>query len=364
MGNHSVGWNALGGFGDTFALPLIFSLVMLPVIRKWNIWIFIIAMWATVLINPHNWFARYVPQLWIIPVIVLCALSAQSNIEPSIKKRFSWIVYFMAFLLMLPGWAALKHVSEGNRCMFGLDNQTRQRQQLLYLNVLFPGQLHFIRAKEYGRNFYHYHVVAFIHAMRPTVSFNDDCHEHSLHVCDYAFQRVLYTPDESERLNQVLVSHASETILVAVKSEASRNLSEETKRFFRDAGGNIDQLKYRNAYTAVLQGGRVVVEKIDVNACELEFRDPKTGRLFRLASAGFHSGNFSSIKIDGKEHSPNKHGLNMVILSANNPPFGYAFDTWTEPNPYGIPHLTLRRYQVIEKMLKFRLGQLQSVWQE
>ena len=362
LANINVNPWGLNAFGVQFAIPLAFSLFMLPMIRNGNVWILLIAIWATVLIQPHNWYGRYVPQLWIIPVIVLCALSAQSKDYPSIKRRFDWIIYFMIFLFLTASWGGAR---QANKCQKDIRSRTIT---LFYLSECFPGRLYFSttstrdpwRGFSCSRCFYE----AFIRDMSPVALLGEEqCHSLSGEIGGigpYAHYRVSYIPsDESEALNSILSRHASETLLVSLKDDAKmpQSFSDDTKQFFRDAGGNIDQLKEGGAYVAVLQGGKIVAEEIDDETCELKFRDPQTGQSFRLTS-----GNNSSIRINKKEHSPNRRGLNVVVLDENPYPIGYSFDTFADPNPPGVPHLVLRNHQVITEMLKLRLRQLQNVW--
>ena len=349
----------INGFGEAFAIPLVFSLIMLPLVRKGNVWILIIAIWATVLVQPHNWWARYVPQLWIFPVIVLCALSAQFTIYPPIKKRFDWIVYFMVFLFLAASWASLQLVLKVNK------NIRKQAAQFLSLNTNCPGHLHFeLHHPPYasGPCFRLYYETLIREAFPGALLVDRHGSQHSLDYVVWGYCRVSYSPDEQKTLHRILTRHASETLLVSVKDEASSNLSEVTKQFFHNAGGSIDQLKFRNAYVAIIQRGKIVEEKIDDNTCELQFRDPKTGRLFHLVSTGGNGDSHSSIRINGMEYSPNNRGLNIVIVNTNDPPISYSFDTHVEPDPFGTPHIGLSQYQVIKEMMNLRLRQLQNVW--
>ena len=65
----------IAGFGPMFALGVIISIISLLLIilkedlRK-EVLLLIIPILLTVAINPENWWARYVPQLWIIPIII------------------------------------------------------------------------------------------------------------------------------------------------------------------------------------------------------------------------------------------------------------------------------------------------------
>lgn len=65
----------IAGFGPMFALGAIISIIsLLAIILKEGsikeVLLLTIPLLLTVTINPENWWARYVPQLWIIPIIV------------------------------------------------------------------------------------------------------------------------------------------------------------------------------------------------------------------------------------------------------------------------------------------------------
>jgi len=79
-------------FGSLFTVSMWFSLLMMPLIRRKEYWILLLAVWATIGVQPHLWMSRYILHLWLIPVIVSCALLSQFNEVPEYRRRFMIIV--------------------------------------------------------------------------------------------------------------------------------------------------------------------------------------------------------------------------------------------------------------------------------
>lgn len=99
-------------------------------------------------------------------------------------------------------------------------------------------------------------------------------------------------------------------IVITVKDEASRYISGFTARY--DLGLNMN-LKFRGAYVAVIDPKRdFLYEKNSDSKIECSYRVGK--RYVDIVSAGFESGNVSSVKVDGDECSLNQNGINVVIL--------------------------------------------------
>ena len=85
---------------------------------------------------------------------------------------------------------------------------------------------------------------------------------------------------------------------------------------------NIAQLGHYGSYIGIYYKNKLLFEKVDnMGAVQEVF---KKGQILRgyalkkdleLYSAGATWGRTSSIKIDGKDYSPNKIGLNFVVLN-------------------------------------------------
>lgn len=88
----------IGGFGPLFGLIVIltFSLLLINyrTLNRKELWYFGIivgVIMVSILINPETWWARYIPQLWIIPLIILI-LMLKNNIK-SYLSYFILVVY-------------------------------------------------------------------------------------------------------------------------------------------------------------------------------------------------------------------------------------------------------------------------------
>lgn len=74
--------------------------------------------------------------------------------------------------------------------------------------------------------------------------------------------------------------------------------------------------KFRFGYVAVLDAGELVFEQIAPSTLDIvEYKGALNGSDIELLSVGFNApqGNAGIIKINGKNHSPNKRGLNFVV---------------------------------------------------
>ena len=93
--------NNLSRFGNFFLIPMWFSLFMMPLIRRKEVWFLLIAVWVTIWIQPHIWYARYIPHLWVVPVIVAGAVLSQFNTSPEYRRRFVAIVGIVLMCMLI-----------------------------------------------------------------------------------------------------------------------------------------------------------------------------------------------------------------------------------------------------------------------
>ena len=99
-------------------------------------------------------------------------------------------------------------------------------------------------------------------------------------------------------------------IVMSVKDEASRYISGFTARF--GMGLNMN-LKFRGSYVAVIDMKRdFLYEKNASSKIECSYR--VGNKYIDIISAGFESGNTSSIKVGDNEYSFNATGLNVAIF--------------------------------------------------
>jgi len=103
------------------------------------------------------------------------------------------------------------------------------------------------------------------------------------------------------------------TVFISAKDEATRSLTPEIMDQLKEIGVQSDlQGKTRYSYLAVCQGGKSLYEALEPDRLTYGGNLPN-GTPYTLESAGFSSGNISSINIGGKEYSVNNRGLNIVV---------------------------------------------------
>ncbi len=125
-------------------------------------------------------------------------------------------------------------------------------------------------------------------------------------------------PKQQLRLDQYLDKLGEHLVILSVKDEATNQLSAESRAWLRNAGANIDSLKYRQGYLLVLgYDKKVIYEQFDTGqGAYLEMKAGKDQKI-TLLSKGNISGNESSVKLAGRELSQNSRGINVVAIDKN-----------------------------------------------
>lgn len=101
-------------------------------------------------------------------------------------------------------------------------------------------------------------------------------------------------------------------IVISVKDEASKYIKKFTSA--KNLGLKLP-LGYRSSYVAVADASRdFLYEEASEGKIECSYK--VKDRYIDIVSAGFTSGNTSSIKIDGEEYSFSKNGLNIAIFNS------------------------------------------------
>ncbi len=91
----------VGGFGWIFGLCLIFTFGLLFFLWGSDRWLVLLAIAASIAVQPHNWFARFVPQMWFIPIFVFACIRMDTYQYPRLERRSSYFMGGLAFLLLL-----------------------------------------------------------------------------------------------------------------------------------------------------------------------------------------------------------------------------------------------------------------------
>lgn len=139
--------------------------------------------------------------------------------------------------------------------------------------------------------------------------------------------------------------------LVAVKDEGSGALKSDTKRAFTSMGSEMAKLRHRGSYAGIFHQGEVLTEEIahgqpvaiDGNEVEsLNEALDKRNTTLKIESAGYESGNYGRIFVNGKNLSPGSRGHNFVILDENFEPVNtinvdtFATDRITDYDSYRL----------------------------
>jgi len=107
------GQQELSGFGPFFSGILLISLLVFAVIlasyRKAPIFTYLLALMLvtifTVLITPYSWWARYVPQFWLVPAIILCL----AELLLPAGRRWLVVILYLSTLINV-AWALLNPI--------------------------------------------------------------------------------------------------------------------------------------------------------------------------------------------------------------------------------------------------------------
>ena len=106
-------------------------------------------------------------------------------------------------------------------------------------------------------------------------------------------------------------------VFVVAADDASESLDDEIIEGLKKLGleGKIFGA-YRQSYYAVVTKEKTEEEvSLDSLRTSGSFRDGRS--IYQIASAGYESGNFCSVRIDGREYAKNKRGLNFVVYDCS-----------------------------------------------
>lgn len=124
-------------------------------------------------------------------------------------------------------------------------------------------------------------------------------------------------------IKDFLEKRSDATIILAVKDDAKTALSGEFKDWMKAKGSNIRELPFRGGYAAILRKNLLATE----NIATTDTAQVSLGKI-QVQSAGRAGGNFSSIRVNGKEYSPNLRGINIVVLKKDTIREVINFDTY------------------------------------
>lgn len=137
-------------------------------------------------------------------------------------------------------------------------------------------------------------------------------------------------------------------VVISVRDEAQENLPTEFVDAIADIGGHLGDLKFRGAYAAIIEHGKLVAEQLGPNGIAHVTRSPdaETGSpKIEVDSRGFGNKQRASIRIGGRQYSPNRRGLNIVVYDLRRQVKRHAFavDTHLPPGANSSTFIAVRR---------------------
>ncbi|MDO4568826.1 MAG: hypothetical protein Q4D38_00400 [Planctomycetia bacterium] len=92
---------SVNGNHRSFFLLLVFSLSLLFLMKKWEYWLVIGTVLLTIIIQPHSWWERFIPQIFALPVLILICVQNQITKEhPKLKVRWTMMTSVLLLLLL------------------------------------------------------------------------------------------------------------------------------------------------------------------------------------------------------------------------------------------------------------------------
>nr|MCR4688845.1 hypothetical protein [Saccharofermentans sp.] len=134
--------------------------------------------------------------------------------------------------------------------------------------------------------------------------------EHLVYINDDNTSALSY--DSIEEYIEKISTLEDMTIFIAVRDEASLNLTEEIRDKFALLGLECPVYdKFHNSYVGIVGDGLLIE---DTSELMLNYTGTlPDGRGYEVTSAGFDSGNCCSIEIDNVNYAPDRRGFNFVI---------------------------------------------------
>ena len=123
------------------------------------------------------------------------------------------------------------------------------------------------------------------------------------------------------------------TIFLSVRDDAKARLPEVVTRLLKSLGcDKVENLQFQGSYVAVIDRGRMVSESVNnTGKAQLEYN--RHDDIVELESAGVKFGDRSIIRIAGVNQSPNRRGINVVVIDHDNRLHRYNYDFYEFSDP-------------------------------
>lgn len=141
-----------------------------------------------------------------------------------------------------------------------------------------------------------------------------------------------------ETLFEFLQRHYQHTLLIAVKDEATAQLCDVVRVYMSDRGSVINNLAFRGSYCGIWWHDMLLAERLSPDeAVNLSVNEGESlqsvifTKKVSISSGGAEAGNFSQIRVNDREYSPNFRGMNIAVLDDDfNVLETVYFDTYQE----------------------------------
>lgn len=103
-------------------------------------------------------------------------------------------------------------------------------------------------------------------------------------------------------------------IMISVKDTPGYSFNESMQRKFAALGLKSNLVnKHWQSYIAVIDGGKIVSEKLSIKGERVAYTGKISGKDIKLVSRSFNNGNVAAAFINGTDYSENRRGFNFVI---------------------------------------------------
>ncbi len=317
----------LGGLGSLFRLPLLLGLLLILfcIGRRYTLGLVLIIL-ATVFIHHATWYSRYIPQVWMLPPVVVAALLASGR--P--RRWLRWLGQFVLFAMLCNALAIFETTFTGQ-----VENTRSKYETLLRFMDSNPGYdegLYYSDESTYLTNKWRIEDMLGV----PLKRF-EGTKKGLANLFFFTYYR-LNTGNGPEG-NKALTfksfyeQYATQGVgFLTVREDAVRKMGAEIKTVIQGAGGRVGRLKYRDSYAAVMVDGFIVQEKRSSNRrVTIKHRtDWGEANVYSTGRKAGRSG--SAVMIDGENYSRNRRGVNFVVVRGDEI-LVTSYDTTAHVNP-------------------------------
>ncbi len=92
---------SFSGFTWIFSMAFATSLGLLFFVRGTDRWLILTAIVLSIVTQPHSWWARLIPQLWLFPILIFCFILSDVRLNTWVGTRIRWLLGIQVGLLLI-----------------------------------------------------------------------------------------------------------------------------------------------------------------------------------------------------------------------------------------------------------------------